>query len=191
VIGIGLEHYLAAKACRAQDMRKKLPGTATALVMYLLSLRRRLHIRRVLGLSRRGVVVITDRFPQAEIPGFRYDGPGLSGPCGNSWLIRKLAVRERKLYEWMAGHAPSLVIRLNVDLETALARKPDHNSDELRDKIAVASKLRFNGARIVDIDACAPYPQVLDEALQAIRESLGIVPAGVDPHLSPGSVARP
>ncbi|MBJ17895.1 MAG: hypothetical protein GY910_24325 [bacterium] len=180
VIGIRLEHYLAAKARRAQDTRKKLPGTGTALLMYLFSLRRRHHIRELLALSRRGVVVIADRFPQAQIPGFHYDGTGLSGPHGDNWMIRKLAAKERELYRWMASHIPSLVIRLNIDLETALARKPDHNSVELRDKIAVASKLGFNGARIVDIDARAPYPQVLDATLKAVRESLGIVPPGVD-----------
>jgi thymidylate kinase len=171
-IGSRFEEYLAAKARRAQDTRKKLPGTATALVMYLFSLRRVFHFRRILALARRGVVVITDRFPQAEIPGFHYDGPGLSAPGGNNWLVRKLAAHELKLYRWMAGYPPALVIRLNIDVDTALARKPDHKPAELRDKIAVAPKLHFNGARIVDIDARAPYPQVLAEALRAVSTHL-------------------
>lgn len=172
LVGITIERYLAAKARRAQDMRKKLPGIGTALVMYLFSLRRARHFREILALSHRGIVVITDRFPQAEISGFHYDGPGLSGPRSDNWLVRRLAARERKLYQWMARHQPTVVIRLNVDLETALSRKPDHKTGELRTKIEVAPKLRFNGARIVDVDASVPYPQVLEAVLAAVNASL-------------------
>jgi len=142
--------------------------------MYLFSLRRVRHFREVLELSRRGIVVVTDRFPQAEIFGFHYDGPGLSGAPAGNWLIRRLAARERKLYRWMARHRPSVDIRLNIDLETALSRKPDHNATELRDKIEVAPKLRFNGAHIVDVDASVPYRQVLDAAVEAVNSSLNL-----------------
>lgn len=169
LIGPRLEHYLAGKARRAQDMRQKLPGNTTAVVMYLLSLWRAHQFRRLVALSRRGVLVITDRYPQAEIPGFHYDGPGLTGTPTQSWLIRKLAAREVKLYQWMASHVPALVIRLNIDVGTAHARKPDHPLSELQDKIAVVPRLRFNGANILDLDACEPYAQVLDAALQAIH----------------------
>ena len=172
LIGPQLERYLAAKARRAQDQRQKLPGTGTAIVMYLLSLWRARQFRRILALSRRGVVVITDRYPQAEVPGFHYDGPGLPGADSDSWLVRKLAAREFKLYQWMASHVPSLVIRLNIDADTALARKPDHKVTELLDKIAVAPRLRFNGARILDLDARDPYPQVLGKALQAVNNAI-------------------
>ncbi|PIQ37016.1 MAG: hypothetical protein COW59_09640, partial [Lysobacterales bacterium CG17_big_fil_post_rev_8_21_14_2_50_64_11] len=78
IVGVRLERYLAAKARRAQDMKKKLPGTVTAIVMYLLSLWRVAQLRRVMRLSQNGVRVIADRYPQAEIPGFNYDGPGLT-----------------------------------------------------------------------------------------------------------------
>jgi thymidylate kinase len=178
LIGVRFEHYLAAKARRAQDMEKKLPSTATALLMFLFSLRRVRQIREIRELSRSGVMVITDRFPQAEIPGFHYDGPGLPGAQSNNWLIRKLAAREWKLYQWMADHTPALVIRLNVDVETALARKPDHKAAELSDKIAVVPRLTFNGARVIDIDARAPYEAVLEEAAQAIRSNLFTPRAG-------------
>jgi len=168
-IGVRLERILARKATRALDMEKKLPGTATAIVMYILSIWRAAQLRRVMRLSRRGVQVITDRYPQAEIPGFHYDGPGLTVNRGDSWLVRKLAARELKMYTWMAEQKPTLVIRLNIDADTAYARKPDHDIAELRDKIAVIPRLNFNGARIQDIDTTIPYPQVLEQALQAIN----------------------
>jgi len=172
VLGRRLEHYLANKARRAQDRRQTLPGTGTAIVMYLLSIWRTHQFRKMLALSRRGVVVIADRYPQAEIPGFNYDGPGLPDAGCDTWLVRKLAVRELARYRWMASHVPSLVLRLNVDLDTALARKPDHHANEISDKIAVAPRLRFNGAHIVDIDARVPYAQVLETALRAARAAI-------------------
>lgn len=177
LIGVRLEAHLAQKAQRAQDRKHKLPGTGTGLVMYILSLWRARQFRRLIGLSRRGVIVITDRFPQAEIAGFRYDGPALPGSGSENWLIRRLATREQRLYERMAAHLPALVIRLNIDAETAAARKPDHDLDELRDKISVAPRLRFNGARIVEVDARLPYAQVLGEVLRAVNGVLRQAPA--------------
>lgn len=172
VIGIRLERYLAGKAMRALDMEKKLPGAGTALVMYGFSLWRAAQLRRVMRLARRGVLVITDRYPQAEIPGFHYDGPGLTAHRTDNWLVHKLALREQNMYEWMARQQPALVIRLDIDADTAHARKLDHSLAELRDKIAVTSRLRFNGARVVDLDARAPYSQVLAAALQAIATAI-------------------
>jgi len=171
IIGVRLERNLHDKANRALDMEKKLPGLGTSLIMYLFSLWRAGKLLRIRRLSRRGVQVITDRYPQMEIPGFHYDGPGLTVSRTDNWLMRQLAVRELKLYEWMAEQKPALVIRLNVDADTAHARKPDHGIAELHDKIAVLSRLNFNGARVCEIDACAPYPQVLEAALQAISQA--------------------
>lgn len=170
LIGIWLERYLAAKATRAQDMKKKVPGTGTALIMHLLSIWRAMHLLRVMALSRKGITIIADRYPQAEVPGFHYDGPGLTAKRTDSWLMRKLTAREQKLYQWMEKQKPSLIIRLNIDANTAHARKPCHDIIELRDKIAVMPHLNYNGAQICDIDASVPYPQVLEAALQAINK---------------------
>jgi thymidylate kinase len=174
-IGVRLENNLHKRANRALDMEKKLPGTGTSLIMYVLSLWRALLMLRVIRKSRRQVKVITDRYPQVEIPGFHYDGPGLTMDRSSNWLVRKLATQEHKMYRWMAKHQPSVVIRLNIDAEAAHARKPDHDMAELRDKIAVMNRLKFNGARICDIDATVPYPQVLEAALEAIEQAPQVV----------------
>jgi hypothetical protein len=72
----------------------------------------------------------------------------------------------------MASFVPDLVIRLNVDVETALARKPDHGADLLEAKVAVTPLLKFNGARIVDLDATMPYAEELALAKKAIADVL-------------------
>lgn len=175
-IGPPLGRYLVRKANRAHSEEATGPDTATALVIFILSHWRALKFRRMLRLSRRGVVVVTDRYPQAEVPGFYFDGAGLGAVNVETWLGRKLAARELRLYQWMASHVPALVIRLNIDAETAHLRKPDHKLSMLRDKVAIIPNLHFNGARILDLDGREPYEQVLDAALVAVSATLSIPP---------------
>jgi hypothetical protein len=171
-IGTWLERRLASKAAHAQDMGNRPPGVLGALVMFGFSLWRVRALRRVTRLAQHGVVVITDRYPQAEVDGFRYDGPGLGRARSTHALVRWLAAREARLYRRMAAYRPVLVIKLGIDAATAHARKPDHAWAELTDKIAVVDRLRFNGAHIVVLDARAPYADVLDSALCAVSTAI-------------------
>ncbi|MEN2787221.1 nucleoside triphosphate hydrolase [Sphingomonas qilianensis] len=172
LIGAALERRLARKGKQTRTRGERIPGLATALVIYNFSLLRRRRFLQVLALRRQGVTVITDRYPQIDMPGF-YDGPGLSAAAARSAPVAWLAARERRLYAWMASHQPTLVIRLNIDAETAHARKPEHDIELLRQKVAVTPLLRFNGAPIVDLDSRAPYAQVRQRALDAIRAAIG------------------
>ena len=173
LIGPRLEHFLAKKAHRAQDMKQKEPGPKTAVVMHLLSRWRRFQQHRVMRLSKAGVRVIADRYPQAEIPGFRYDGPAFDINLPHSWFMRRLAEREWRLYERMAKQRPALIIRLNVDAETAHARKPDHEIAELHDKSAIMPRIQFNGAKVCDLDARLDYEEVLAAATAAMQSAMG------------------
>ncbi|GAB1232880.1 dTMP kinase [Ferrigenium sp. UT5] len=172
LLGAPFGRYLMRKAARAHSKEKKAADTLTTLVIYLLSLWRAHKFRRMLALCRRDVLVITDRYPQAEVSGFYFDGPGLGAVNTQSWLARTLAAREQRLYQWMASHVPALVIRLNIDADTAHARKPDHKLAMLEAKTTVIPGLHFNGARILDLDGRDPYGQVLDTALKAIGDTV-------------------
>ena len=181
LIGPIAERFLTGKASKAHEgqaasrrnnTEKRLPGLATALAMFGFSLARYRRFRQVLGYRRQGVQVITDRYPQAEVPG-SFDGPGLSWTRKGSALVERLAQRERALYEDMASYRPTLVIRLNVDVDTALARKSDHQRAMLEKKIAVVPTLRFGGAQIVDVDATRPYHDVL-EGIRAVLRRHGM-----------------
>jgi len=173
LIGPALGRYLVRRAERTHAHKIKSPDPAAAIVMVLLSLWRAFKFRRMLALCRRGVAVVTDRYPQTEVPGFYFDGTGLDPALAKGWLVRRLAVREARLYRWMGSHVPALVIRLNIDADTAHARKPDHKPSMLRKKIEVIPGLQFNGAKLLDLDGRDPYPKVLESALRASREVLG------------------
>ena len=167
LIGRAVEARLSRKAKQTRTSGQKIPGLATALVAYGFSRLRLRRFRHMLALRAQGFSILTDRYPQVEVPGF-YDGPLLSAASAAGPLVGWLARRERRLYEWMAGHRPDLVIRLIVDFETAFARKGDHEPGLLRQKIAVTRQIGFGGARLVEIDARQPYPQGRAQALAAI-----------------------
>ncbi len=156
---------------RSHRARNKSPGVVVALVMYAFSLRRLLRFRRMLALRRRGFAIVADRFPQLDVPG-AYDGPGLSVAAHGNFIVRWLARREHATYERMTSHRPDLVLRLNVDLDTACARKPDHRRDLLRDKVAATPFLKFNGAPIVEIDSTQPLANVLIAARAAVANTM-------------------
>lgn len=165
LIGRPFGRYLLHKAERTHSKESSGPDTLTALVIYGLSLWRAYKFRKMLALNRKGVVVITDRYPQAEVAGFYFDGAGLGAVNAQGWLARRLTRWEQYLYNWMASHVPALVIRLNIDAEAAHARKPDHKLAMLRAKTSVIPTLHFNHAHILDLDSHTPYAQVLEEAL--------------------------
>lgn len=176
LVGGVFQRYLLRKSEHMHTHPAAAPGGGAALVVFLLSCWRAHKFRRVQALARRGVLVITDRWPQAAVPGFRFDGPQLAKTTGGSALVRWLRRREQRLYDRMAAQPPRLVIRLNVDAETAHARKPDHALAMLREKTAMWPQLTFPGAPILDLDGREPADLVYQQALQAIVSACGLPP---------------
>lgn len=156
VVGPLLGRIIGKKADRTRDPKDRIPGPVTALVVYWFSTRRKARFDAMMALRRRGVLVITDRYPQTQVPGF-YDGPGLSAARATSGFVRWLAAREARLYVEMAAHVPTLVLRLNIDADTALARKPEHGRALVEQKIAITPRLTFGGAPIAEVDATMDY----------------------------------
>lgn len=148
---------------------KKLPGPVPALVIMSFVVRRLLRFRRMLACRRRGLIVLADRYPQMQIPG-AYDGTVFPANAGGSRFVSWLAEQERAAFSWMASHVPDLVIKLNVDLDVACARKPDHRREALAQKIAITPQLTFGGAPLVDINANQPLDEVLVDVEKAITE---------------------
>ena len=172
LIGKLLNQFIVRKTKSTQTQReKKTPGLFVALVLYAFSLRRLRRFKQMMAQRKQGFIVVTDRYPQLEFPG-SYDGTGLSITAPGNFLVRWLARRERAQCEWMTSFRPDLVIRLNVDLDTACARKPDHRRELLRDKIAITPQLTFNGAPIVEIDSSQALPKVIEQTKAAVAKTM-------------------
>jgi thymidylate kinase len=171
LIGPAVSRRLAAKATQARTKGEKIPGVFTALTLYGFSLLRVRRFRQMQAQRQRSSIVICDRYPQVDVPGF-YDGPGLNASTPTGRFTAWLAQRELALYQRMVSHLPTLVIRLNIDAETAFSRKPDHNLSLLKQKVKATSSLRFNHAKIIDVDASQPLETVQAICAQLIRQLL-------------------
>lgn len=148
------------------------PSTLAAVAIFLLSVRRWRRYQKMMVVRRNGIAVVADRFPQIAVANMKIDGPGLLQVQHQNALVRFLASCERTLYAYMISYRPDLVIRLNVDLETAFSRKPDHRYESLALKIASVPKLEYQGAPIVDIDSTLSLDEVVAQAKAAVSHHL-------------------
>lgn len=113
--------------------------------------------------ANRGLVVLTDRYPQNETRSFN-DGPLLERlPAAPAWLRR----RERSVYERAHRLHPHLVLKLLAAPETLAAREPALDPSVIRRRLEAMSRLGFGGADVVCLDVDRPLEQVI---LQAKRE---------------------
>jgi len=170
LIGKPLQRRLEKIADALRDPDAAIPGVIAARYALRRSKKRYRQFETILSKRRSGVVIVTDRYPQVETPGL-HDGPILAGRATNPALTR-IKEEERALYAQMAACVPTLVIRLHVDVETAMARKPDHDRALIARKVASLSKLTFNGAPILELDATINYETELSLAKAAVDNAL-------------------
>ena len=116
----------------------------------------------------RGLVVVTDRYPQNEIRGFN-DGPLLTRLAwAPSWLRRW----EVNTYALAQRLPPDLVIKLIVRPETTARREPDMDPTVIEKRIEEIPRLAFSGAHIASINAEQPLVDVIRAVKQEIWRML-------------------
>ncbi len=177
--GFGLWKRAGAAGAVARD-GADLPGTrsrseraARVLWALVLAYEKRQTLRRAWRARNRGIVVLYDRYPQAQTMGFN-DGPLLDGwrHARSAWR-RALARWEGSPYRWAEANPPELVIKLHVSPEVARARKAEIEAREAARREATISRLRYPaGVRVVDLDANRPLDAVLLDSKRAIWKVL-------------------
>lgn len=170
IVGPPLHRFLDGIADRLRDPEAPIPGQLAARYALRRSHRRWVKFEQLVAQRRAGITVVTDRYPQLEVPGL-HDGPILAGRAGTPRLAAMQA-EERALYADMAAYVPTLVIRLHVDVDTVMARKPDHDRELITRKVETVPLLAIGGAPIVDIDATIPYAEELTLATGAVDAAL-------------------
>ena len=130
-------------------------------------------LRKIMKARTRGMVVICDRWPQMQFPG-ELDGPRLTHWSDGNFLQRRLAAYELRPYELARRFPPDIVIRLDVDVDTAAARRPEDGRDYLAHRIDLVRALQFDGSLFspVEIDGTQPADKVLTAILRAIWSRL-------------------
>jgi len=126
-----------------------------------LSLEKRWKLRAAWRARNRGMVVITDRYPQAQVLGFN-DGPLLGAWNGRrGGLLHWLAEWEAAPYEWADRHPPDLIVKLNVSPQAALRRKPETGVSEVERRLRAIHTLAYPPpAAVAEVDADRPLPDV-------------------------------
>lgn len=144
-------------------------------VLWSLSLARekRQRLEKAWRARNRGLIVVTDRYPQAQVPGFN-DGPLLRARVENPGrIVRRAAALEERAYLLAERQPPDLVIRLRITPEVAVRRKPDMTEAEIiRRDDAIGSMTWGTDTRVVDVDAGQPLDDVVREVLLAIWEEV-------------------
>jgi hypothetical protein len=148
--------------------------TVSRTVWALVLAREKRHkLRQTVRARNRGIVVICDRYPQAQVPGVN-DGPLLSRWRDHPWAVVRSVVRwEAAPYEWAARHPPDLVVKLLVSPEVTRRRKPAMRPDDVARRVAVVRGLTYpSPAKVVEVDADAPLERVIQQVRRAVWDRL-------------------
>lgn len=138
-----------------------------------LSLEKRRKLRATWHARNRGMIVVADRYPQAQVTGFN-DGPLLTRLARHPWsALRRLARWEAAPYVWAERHAPDLIVKLSVAPETALRRKPELSLAEAERRISAVRSLTYAPpTAVVEVDADRPLADVRRAVWEAVWDRL-------------------
>ena len=112
-----------------------------------------------------GSIVIYDRYPltaiHAVMNGKPMDGPHIAAEAlgQQDKITRLLSEREQKIYQKI--RPPDYILRLHVSPEVSQQRKPDHSFEMIKAKSQALEQMDQTGLNIIDIDADAPFEEVL------------------------------
>ncbi len=118
---------------------------------------------------RRGILVITDRYPQTSVPRWN-DAPLLSELKNSQWrLMRAIARWEHRCYDHKCVPQPNIVLKLSADPAILLKRRPEMDLEFIKLKQDVSLKTKFpSQTRVVHLDASRSPADLLNAALFAI-----------------------
>lgn len=119
-----------------------------------------------------GSIVIYDRYPltaiHAVMTGKPMDGPHIAAetPGRQDKITQSLSMLEQKIYRKI--RPPDYLVRLHVSPSVSQERKPDHDFGMIVAKSRALKEMDQTGLNIIDINADAPF----DEVLLLIKKSL-------------------
>jgi hypothetical protein len=148
------------------------PGLAHGILLAIwatvLAVEKRVKLRAAHRAASRGMVVITDRFPQDEILDFN-DGPLLPRLTHVPGWLRAF---EASAYALARELRPDLVIKLVASPELIASREPNMDPGVIRARVAAVGQLTLGGVPITAIPASQPVADVLRAAKIEIWRAL-------------------
>lgn len=115
---------------RKVSMKSRLYSIAKVLWAVTLAKEKKSKLHKMIKARNNGLLVLTDRYPQSNIPGSS-DGPLLSRYQKGKGLLKKISDWEYKIYESFSVNGPDLAIKLIVPTDVAIMRKPEMTIEEI------------------------------------------------------------
>lgn len=129
---------------------------------------------KVNRLTKEGIIVIYDRFPQVNFSGIN-DGPKirelLHKYFGNGrifHLLEPIAESEESYLNKVVSFQPNMVFKLMLSPEESIRRKPNNDYETIKKKNQIIKSLVFNDSDVVSVDATMPF----DEEILFIKNSI-------------------
>lgn len=138
-----------------------------------LAIEKRGKLKQAWRASAKGLIVLTDRYPQTDILGYN-DGPLLyTWRSHQRGIKRWLAEWEFKQYSYATRHPPTLVVKLALPHAIAVQRKADTGPQMAQAKIDALSRIVFApSARCKEVDAAQGTTLVLRDIASSVWDSL-------------------
>ena len=160
------------KVSNTFDLSKKNKITFSKLLWAIsLTIEKKRKLFKVWKARNSGMMVLCDRYPQTQFMNIN-DGPLLSGWLSENGFRKRIALWERRTYELAQVLKPDLVIKLNVDVDTAIKRKPFEKYEVVARKIELIKELEIPCGYCIEIDACKSFEEVVKNAFDAISNQL-------------------
>lgn len=153
------------KEVRNSDLKEKKIPPFYYIIWILLCLKdREKHVEKIKHGLANGNLILVDRWPQNSVSG-GVDSPRLSNYIDNKGFVGRIAKREAKLYEEIEQIPLHLVIKLNIEAEKSVERKPKELTLEMASKaIKKLNDISWpNDAVIAEIDANKEQADVLSQ----------------------------
>jgi hypothetical protein len=138
-----------------------------------LAVEKRSRMRSLVRARNRGMVVVCDRYPQAQVLGFN-DGPLLGQWLDSPGRMRRRIARwEVGVYRDLVRTAPDLAIKLHVSPAVAARRKPEVSKAEVERRLKALERIDFGDrCEHVVVHADRPFREVFDDVKRAVWERL-------------------
>lgn len=166
--GKGLGHEVEKEYTQKKKVSLKARIYSLAKIIWAMTLaqEKKRKLRRIVKARNSGMLVLIDRYPQTQTPGFS-DGPLLTKYLkkGRGFVYR-LACKELKIYQAATLNTPDLAVKLMVPTEMAIARKPEMTAEEIDNKKAVVMAMDISRKSVVidtSVDKVVSFGKVMDE----------------------------
>lgn len=148
------------------SLKSRLYSAAKIIWAVTLANEKKSKLKKMVKARNNGLLVLTDRYPQSNLPGAG-DGPLLYRYKSGRGLTKRIADWEQRVYESFSVNPPDLAVKLTVPTETAIARKPEMTAEEIEHKKNIVMSMDISEHTVV-IDTSRPFEVTRGEVMKEI-----------------------